>query len=224
MTWRRHGQLIDVPDAGGFRGDGLPAWMKPLLDVIPSMTTDQVTRFAPVDGRGRHAAVLILFSGDRDIVLIERAHGDAVHSGQPAFPGGAVETFDSDVQAAALREANEEIGITPADVRILGLLPDLWVPVSDFVVSPVLAFSDAQVPIGVQDSAEVRRVERVPVDSLVDPENRFTVVHPSGYRGPGFDVQQMLVWGFTAGVIDVLLDKSGWSTPWDRSREVRIER
>ncbi len=224
MTWRRSGQLIDVPDAGGFRGDGLPAWMGPLLDVIPSITTDQVTRFAPVDGRGRHAAVLILFSGNRDIVLIERAHGDAVHSGQPAFPGGAVEAFDADVQAAALREANEEIGIASADVRIVGLLPDLWVPVSDFVVSPVLAFADARVAIGVQDSAEVRRVERVPVDSLVDPENRFTAVHPSGYRGPAFEVQQMLVWGFTAGVIDALLDKSGWSTPWDRSREVRIDR
>lgn len=224
MTWRRHGQLIDVPDAGGVRGNGLPAWMTPLLDAIPSMTTDQVTRFTPVDGRGRHAAVLILFSGDRDIVLIERAHGDAVHSGQPAFPGGAVEAFDDDVQTAALREANEEIGIAPGDVRVIGVLPDLWVPVSDFVVSPVLGFADAQVAIGVQDSAEVRRAERVPVDSFIDPANRFTVVHPSGYRGPGFDVQEMLVWGFTAGVIDALLEKSGWSTPWDRSREVRIER
>ena len=60
------------------------------------------------------------------------------------------------------------------------------------------------------------------IDSLVDPRNRVTVVHPSGYRGPGFLVHDMLVWGFTAGVIDVLLDRTGWAVPWDSAVEVSI--
>ena len=216
-SWRRRG-LIDESQI-----DGLPEWMHSLVTVVPSVTTSEVTRFAPIDGRGRHAAVLILFSADRDIVLIERARGEVAHSGQPAFPGGAVEEHDVDAQAAALREAREEIGLDPDRVRIFGLLPDLWVPVSDFVVSPVLAVFDSQTAIGVQDSSEVSRVEKVAIEALAEPENRVTVVHPSGYRGPGFTVHDMLVWGFTAGVLDAILDRSGWALPWDVQREVTIE-
>lgn len=217
MTWRRRG-CIDESQL-----DILPEWMSPLIAVVPSVTTSEVTRFAPSDGEGRHAAVLILFSSAREIVLIERAGGDAVHSGQPAFPGGAVEPHDVDVRAAALREAQEEIGIDPEGIRIFGLLPDLWVPVSGFVVSPVLGFFDERSPLRVQDPSEVSRVERVAIATLCEPSNRVMAVHPSGYRGPGFTVHDMLVWGFTAGVLDAVLDQSGWARPWDIRREVTIQ-
>jgi 8-oxo-dGTP pyrophosphatase MutT (NUDIX family) len=219
-SWRRSGHVDES------QIHVLPKWLDPLVSVVPTITTSEVTRFAPTDGQGRHAAVLILFSNDRDVVLIERARApqDAVHSGQPAFPGGAVESHDEDVRAAALREAHEEIGLDPTGVQVFGVLPDLWIPVSDFVVSPVLAFFDPESSIGVQDSTEVSRVERVAIDSLSEPSNRLMVVHPSGYRGPGFAVHDMLVWGFTAGVLDAVLDKSGWARPWDTGREVMVER
>lgn len=218
FSWRRSG-FIDES-----RTHELPRWLGPLVDAVPSVTTDDVTRYAPIDGRGRHAAVLVLFSSERDVVLIERARGDAVHSGQPAFPGGAVEPEDADVRAAALRETHEEIGLEPEKVHAFGQLPDLWVPVSDFVVSPVLGFFDPSAPIHAQDPLEVSRVERIALDSLIEPDNRVTVVHPSGYRGPGFTVHDMLVWGFTAGVLDAVLELAGWAHPWDAQREVAIER
>lgn len=217
-AWRRSGYIDTSVIAR------LPEWLSPLIAVVPSVTTGEVTRFAPNDGEGRHAAVLILFSSEREVALIERARGGAVHSGQPAFPGGAVESHDADAQAAALRESAEEIGVDPGAVTIFGLLPDLWVPVSDFVVSPVLGFLGGESPISVQDPFEVSRVEWVALDSLSDPANRVTVVHPSGYRGPGFTVHDMLVWGFTAGVLDSILDRSGWSIPWPMEREVAVER
>jgi hypothetical protein len=68
----------------------------------------------------------------------------------------------------------------------------------------------------------VSRVQRVDVSALVDPMNRYTVVHPSGYRGPGFVVHDLLIWGFTAGVLSGVLDLSGWQQPWDAAREIAV--
>jgi len=145
------------------------------------------------------------------------------HSGQPAFPGGAFEDTDKDIFATALREAHEETGVEPQGVEVFGARPDLWLPVSDYVVSPVLGWWRQPHEIAVQDHAEVSRVERVAVADLLDPQNRYTVAHPSGYRGPGFVVHDMLVWGFTAGVLSGLFERSGWTLPWDRNREIPVE-
>ena len=98
---------------------------------------------------------------------------------------------------------------------MLTTLPPLWIPVSRFVVTPVLAWWRTPHPVHALASAEVARVVRVPVTELVDPANRMLVVHPSGWVGPGFQVRQMLVWGFTAGVLSVLLDLAGWARPWE---------
>ncbi len=202
----------------------LPSWLAPLVESVPRLTTHDVTRFRPTAGDGKHAAVLILFGDGPDVLLIERADGDTLHSGQPAFPGGAVEPADAGAVHAALREAEEETGVDPAGVRVFGALPDLWLPVSDFVVSPVLGHWHVPSPVTPQDPREVSRVERVAIDDLINPENRWTVVHPSGYRGPGFQVHDMLVWGFTAGILDALIDRAGWVTSWDKAREVVAER
>lgn len=202
----------------------LPPWLAPLVEIVPGLTTRDVTRFRPTPGDGRHAAVLILLGDGPDVLLIERAGGDTLHSGQPAFPGGAVEPSDAGAVHAALREAHEETGVDPAGVRVFGALPDLWLPVSDFVVSPVLGHWREPSPVTPQDPREVSRVERVAIDELVNPDNRRTVVHPSGFRGPGFEVHNMLVWGFTGGILDALLDRAGWATPWDEAREVVVER
>src|SRR6266487_5214 len=67
-------------------------------------------------------------------------------------------------------------------------------------------------------TAEVARVERLPVRDLVDPANRLRVRHPSGWIGPAFRVREMLVWGFTAGVLSTLLEMGGWSVPWATDR------
>jgi hypothetical protein len=63
----------------------------------------------------------------------------------------------------------------------------------------------------------VAGVRRLPVRQLLDPANRFTVQHPSGFVGPGFEVAGLFVWGFTAGLIDRLLRLAGWELPWDRT-------
>ncbi len=74
--------------------------------------------------------------------------------------------------------------------------------------------------VGVVDPIEVASVARVPIAELVDPQNRFCSWHPSGYVGPSFAVRDMLVWGFTAGLLDKVLTLGGWTRPWD-SADVR---
>jgi 8-oxo-dGTP pyrophosphatase MutT (NUDIX family) len=204
----------------------LPAWLDPVVAVARTATVEQLTRFPPPPGGGRRSAVLVLFGGsllgEAEILLIERAHELRTHSGQPAFPGGAVDDSDVDEVDAALREAEEETGLDRSGVVPFGRLPDLFLPPSGFVVTPVLAWWEHPSAVGVKDPREVASVHRVPLAHLVDPARRSRARHPSGYIGPAFEVGDLLVWGFTAGVLDRLLTLTGWERPWDPSRIVDL--
>lgn len=202
--------------------DQLPSWLHPLRDAAGRVRPEQLSRMLPPDDDNlRESAVLVLFGegpGGPDILLIERAHDLRSHAGQPAFPGGGVDEGDAGVEAAALREAAEETGLDPAGVQVFALLPALWLQVSNFSVVPVLAWWRDPSPVGVVDPAEVASVHRVPIDELTDPANRLLLRHPRGYLGPAFRVRGLLVWGFTAGLLDRLLAIGGWERPWDRGR------
>lgn len=186
----------------------------------------------------RQAAVLMLFGAlddvpatstkplvqaDLDVLLIERAHTLNHHPGQVAFPGGGVDQGDSSIMAAALREAEEETGLDPTGVEILGVLPEVSLPVSNFLVTPVVGWWARQTPVAVVDFGESAQVFRMPVRDLLDPDNRFTAVLKRGrfpYRGPAFVVSGVVVWGFTAGILDYVFHELGWSVPWDEQREI----
>ena len=201
---------------------GLPVWWEPLLTRARSARTEDFTTLRPPIDGGRASAVLVLLGeerpGEPDLLVLQRAATMRNHAGQPAFPGGASDPEDADAAATALREAQEEVGLDPSTATVLTLLPELWIPVSSFVVTPVLAWWQKPHEVHPCQPAEVARVERLPVAELVDPANRFQVRHPSGWIGPAFLVKDMLVWGFTAGVISALLDMAGWSRTWDRTR------
>ncbi|MFD1053820.1 NUDIX hydrolase [Terrabacter terrigena] len=215
-----------------------PAWMDRAVQRLESFQPEWFARFAPPDESARESAVLILFgpppagadgSGDgadadgavepvepgEHVVLIERSHTMRTQPAQIAFPGGSRDPEDPDLVATALREAQEETGVDPAGVDVVVQLPPIFLAPAQFVVTPVLAWWARPSPIGVRDPAEVHDVLSVPVSHLVEPATRFSVTHPSGYVGPGFDLDDLFLWGFTAGLVSSVLELGGLSRPWD---------
>ncbi len=200
----------------------MPAWAARLAEVVPTVEAGALSRFTPPpDERPREAAVLLLFgpgdAGDGEVVLLERAADMRSHPGQVAFPGGASEPGEGP-EEAALREAEEEIGLDASSVRLLGTLPALYLPPSRFAVHPVVAWWERPHDLDVRDPSEVARVERVPLPELLDPENRFSTVLSGAYRGPAFAASGLFVWGFTAGLLARLLVAAGIGGEWDESR------
>lgn len=204
----------------------LPHWLRPLaraaeatesaLFVPPGVTPDAVVR---------RSAVLVLFGegpSGPDVLLIERARTLRDHAGQPAFPGGGVDPEDDGPVGTAVREAVEETGLDPGGVVPFAVLPDLLLPVTSFAVTPVLAWWRTPSAVRAVDPAEVALVERVPIADLVDPSRRGTLIHPSGYLGPAFEVAGLVVWGFTAGVLSGVLELGGFALPWDPARRIAL--
>lgn len=198
-----------------------PAWLTDLAAKAAHTPVPTALR-PPPDGGGRRAAVLLLFGegpAGPDILLIQRSSRGRVHAGQPAFPGGGVDPGDDGPVGAALREAAEETGLDPGGVEVVATMPELYVWRSDNRVTPVLAWWRTPSAVHAASPAEVEAVERVPIAELVDPANRLRLRHPGGFApSVAFRVRGLLVWGFTAGVLDGVLTAAGFELPWDRSR------
>jgi 8-oxo-dGTP pyrophosphatase MutT (NUDIX family) len=194
-----------------------PEWLRPVEEGARSITVADLTRFLPPeDSDPRRGAVLMLFGeGDHgpDLLLTERAHHMRSHPGQVSFPGGRLEAGETP-REAALREAAEETGLDPAGVEVFAELPELWLPPSNYAVTPLLAWWERESPVWSAQPDEVHEVHRVPISDLVGPDHRISVRHPSGWVGPGYLIgadKDLILWGFTAGIIARLFDFVGWA-------------
>src|SRR5579859_8119436 len=107
----------------------------------------------------------------------------------------------------------------PAGVEVLAVLPELYIPHSGFRVTPVLGWWRAPSPLVAAADGEIVSAARARLADLADPANRLSVRHPSGAAGPAFRVHGMLVWGFTAALVDRLVALGGWERPWDSGRK-----
>ena len=203
---------------------GFPPWLEPIREGARTISADDISRFVPPEGSdARKGAVLMLFGeGPKgpDLLLTERSHDMRSNPGQVSFPGGSIDPTDASATAAALREAQEETGLDPAGVEVFATLPELWLPPSNFAVTAVLGWWRVESPVDVVDPAEVNAVVRVPLEELLDPAHRVTVTHPLGYSSPGWLIgedKDLVLWGFTAGLINRLFDHVGLTRPWDAS-------
>ena len=220
-------------DTGTTFDGELPGWLQTLSTASKQVDPRELSRFVPPnpeqDPAIRASAVLILLADGEDgpdVLLTERAWTLRSHAGQMSFPGGRVDEVDGTgvegLIRTALREAEEETGLDPDGVEVFAVWPALWVPVSNFAVSPVLAWWRQPSPVAVVDPAEVASVHRVSIKALADARNRISCLHPSGFTGPAFTVDKLYIWGFTAGLLDKTLTMGGWAQRWDPANVVPL--
>lgn len=137
-------------------------------------------------------------------VIIQRTTYKGVHSGQMAFPGGTKELEDVDLTATALREMEEEVGVSPQKVKVLGKLSPVYIPPSNMYVEPILAYS-SEIPIFQKEEREVAEIVEVKIMDLTDPniikEKVVQMTSEIQVKTPCFDVYGYTVWGATAAMI-----------------------
>lgn len=156
--------------------------------------------------------------GDRlHVVLTQRAAHLKQHAGQVAFPGGKIDAGDASAEAAALREAEEEIGLAHREVEILGVL-DPYLTSTGYTVTPYVGLIDPSWTPR-PDPGEVESVFEPPLDFLMDPANRQRHHHDrNGYRRYFYAMpwKEFYIWGATAGMLKGLSDRivevtgTGW--------------
>ncbi len=158
----------------------------------------------------RRAAILIPIiprTNGAHVILTERQQHLSNHAGQVAFPGGSVEPGDPSPSAAALREAEEEVGIDPSTVTVLGHLPACCT-MSGFCVSPVVGWLNQDVCLRPQ-TEEVACIFEVPLSYLADPGNRKKKYHRFGDHEIAyyiFTYENHTIWGMTAAILVHLLE------------------
>jgi 8-oxo-dGTP pyrophosphatase MutT (NUDIX family) len=198
------------------RVEPLPDPLPPPLETLMPVRVDGGTwRLPGTDGlpSGRPAAVLVLLfpddAGEARVVLIERPTIDGRHhSGEVSLPGGKAEPDDVDAVATALREAAEEVGLDPAadEVRVVGRLDPLWIAVSDFAVTPIVAVAPRR-PSLTAAPAEVVRIIEPPVAAFLPDAPLATVertIRGWAVRYGHYEIEGLSVWGATARVLSQL--------------------
>ena len=180
-------------------------WLRDRL----ALCLDPVPAARPV-GSGRRAAVLVpivLGPGEPSILLTSRAAGLRHHAGQVSFPGGRIDPADRDPAAAALREAEEEIGLDRAVVRIVGALP-AEDTATGFTIDPVVGIVAAGARV-LASPDEVAAILFLPVAALLDPAYPQSETRSLGGGRLGWvwphDTHR--IWGATASILKTLADR-----------------
>ncbi len=194
----------------------------PKIEKETLLSTDAHAKMAPlerisylkeenyIDKNPRRAAVLMLFYPKNEVThlaLIVRNTYPGVHSSQIGFPGGKVEEFDVDLEETALRETHEEVGIHPEKIQIIKPFSEIYIPPSNFLVSPFMGISHEEL-IFVPDLDEVKRVLEFSIADFLDDKSITKVKMSTSYATdievPAFMVDKYVVWGATAMMMSEL--------------------
>ena len=190
----------------------LPAALRQRFERPPVWVPELMSEKMYMDRAPMHAAVLlpIVMHARPTVLLTERTQHLSTHSGQVAFPGGKVDADDADARATALREAQEEVGLDPAFVQVLGVMPH-YLTGSGFIITPVIGLVQPGFTL-TRNTNEVADIFEVPLDFLMDPKHhqRHSFESEAGrrewfsmpYQDPAqADQPPHFIWGVTAGIL-----------------------
>ena len=167
---------------------------------------------APIVGTPINSAVLILLfpeNNQLNTVLIKRPSYQGVHSAQVSFPGGKTAKIDSSIEATALRECNEEIGVESSEIKLIGSLTPLYIFASNFMVYPIIGYCNYK-PTFKPDKKEVDYLIQTNIDTFQNPATikHTEVIASNGDKiaTPYYNIQNEIVWGATAMIISEFVE------------------
>lgn len=171
----------------------------------------QLIRITPSDDARQSSVLLLLYplAGKVYFVLMLRPEYRGIHSGQISLPGGKSEETDDSLIYTALREAREEIGIDPSKVQILGQLTEMFIPPSNFIVTPVVGYQASR-PEFRADPKEVAGIIEIALDDLLDDNNRqmkkIKLSMGLTLKVPAYCINGHVIWGATAMILSEFRD------------------
>ena len=183
------------------------------LKMVPPYREDLIKQQADSIKNARKAAVMALFYPDKKhqthLVLILRKTYKGVHSAQIGFPGGKVEVADKNLEFTALRETYEEVGVPIKEMEVLKALTKVYIPPSNFYVSPFIGVSRIT-PNFVKQDDEVEAILEVTLHDFLNDENLKTkqvrLKNNSEFSVPAMELNNHLVWGATAMMLSEVKD------------------
>lgn len=181
--------------------------------MVPPFRQELLKQQAEAIKTAKSAGVLALFYPnsfqETHLVLILRKTYNGVHSAQIGFPGGKLEPQDASLEAAAIRETFEEIGVAPERIKVLKALTEVYIPPSNFYVHPFLAISN-NTPQFIKQDNEVEAIIEVPLHHFLDEATIITQNVKTSYsvevEVPAFKLNNHVVWGATAMILSEIKD------------------
>ena len=181
--------------------------------MMPPFRQELLKKQEEVIKRAKHAGVLALFYPDEfeqtKLVFILRKTYKGVHSAQVGFPGGKLEKHDKSLEEAALRETNEEIGVSINHMEIVKKLTRVYIPPSNFYVQPFVGIAK-NTPQFIKQEDEVEDIIEVNLDHFLDDQvlinKRLTTSYSIEVEVPAFKLNGYVVWGATAMMLSEIKD------------------
>jgi 8-oxo-dGTP pyrophosphatase MutT (NUDIX family) len=169
----------------------------------PRMRKEEIIAMNP-----RISGVMVLLyerNSELHIVFTQRKSYDGVHSGQMSFPGGKKDETDADLTYTALRETEEEVGVKPHQIQLLGKLSELYIPPSNFLVHPSVGFAPTNIAF-IPHEKEVEKVVEIPVSFFLDKQNvnlqtEIKLFNNNIVRVPAYIFGEHIIWGATAIIL-----------------------
>ncbi|MBD0833126.1 NUDIX hydrolase [Aestuariibaculum sediminum] len=181
--------------------------------MVPSFRHEELRRQKDAVKQAKQAGVMALFypkaNNKTHIILILRKTYKGVHSAQVGFPGGKLEPEDDSIEAAAVRETFEEVGVPMHDIKVVRELSKVYIPPSNFYVFPFFGYCKWP-PKFIKQDSEVERLIEVPLSEFLDDNNVITNVVKASYSAevevPAFKLNEYVVWGATAMMLSEIKD------------------